>query len=92
MIKRSGAISKCHGCKENLNELVMGRIEIDFFPKADPRKHIEYWAVSKEATYYHVSIRCLRKRRPSLVLARNKLKLSEGVKIDQDAEISLGLK
>ena len=56
-----------------------------FFPKVDHIKHIEYWAVSKEAAYYHVNIRCLRKRRPSLVLARNKLKLSEGVEIGQDA-------
>ena len=69
----------------------MGRIEIDFFPKVDPMKQIKYWAVSKEAAYYHVGISCLRKRRPSLVLARNKLKLSESVEIDKNAEISLGL-
>ena len=31
----------------------MGRIEIDFFPKVDPMKQIKYWAVSKEAAYYH---------------------------------------
>ena len=49
----------------------MGRIEIDFFPKVDPMKQIKYWAVSKEAAYYHVDISCLRKRRPTLVLARN---------------------
>ena len=69
----------------------MGRIEIDFFPKVDPMKQIKYWAVSKEAAYYYVNISCLRKRRPSLVLARNKLKLSESVEIDKNAEISLGL-
>ena len=34
IVKRwSGAISKYHGFKKSLNELVMGRIEIDFFPK-----------------------------------------------------------
>ena len=54
-------------------------------------KQIKYWAVSKEAAYYHVNISCLRKRRPTLVLTRNKLKLSEGVEINKDAEISLGL-
>ena len=69
----------------------MGRIEIDFFPKKDLMKQIKYWAVSNEAAYYHVNISCLRKRRPTLVLTRNKLKLSEGVEINKDTEISLGL-
>ena len=91
MVKRSGAISKCRGCKESLNEVAMGRIEIDSFPKVDPMKQITYWAVSKEAAYYHVDISRIRKRRPTLVLALSKLKLSEGVEIDKDAEISLGL-
>ena len=54
-------------------------------------KQIKYWAVIKEAACYYVNIRFLRKRLPSLVLERNKLKLSEGVEIDQDPEISLGL-
>ena len=63
----------------------MGRIEIDFFPKVDPMKQIKYCAVSKEAAYCHINISCLRKRRPTLVLARNKLKLSEGVEIYKDA-------
>ena len=73
MVKRSRAISKCRGCKESLNKVVMGRIENDFFSKVDPMKQIKYWTVSKEAAYYHVNISSLRKRRPSLVLARNKL-------------------
>ena len=55
MVKRSGAIRKCRGCKESLNELVMGRIGIDFFPKVDPTKQIKYWVVSKEAAYYHAT-------------------------------------
>ena len=91
MIKRSGAISKCRGCKQSLNEVVMSRIKIDFFPKVDPMKQVKYWTVIKETAYYHVNIRCLRKHRPISVLARKKLKLSEGVEIDQDAEISLEL-
>ena len=53
----------------------MSRIEIDFFPKVDPMKQIKCWTVIKEAAYYHVNKRCLGKRRPSLVSARNKLKL-----------------
>ena len=70
----------------------MGRIEIDFFfSKKDLMKQIEYWAVSNEAAYYHVNISSLRKRRPTLVLTHNKLKLSEGVEINKDTEISLGL-
>ena len=54
-------------------------------------KKVKYWTVSKEASYYHVNISCLRKHRPTLVLTRNKLKLSEAVEINKDAEISLGL-
>ena len=42
MVKRSGAISKCCGCKESLNEVVIGRIEIDFFSKVDAMKQIKY--------------------------------------------------
>ena len=69
---------------------------MDCFPKVDPMKQIlgfekKYWALSKEAACYHVNISCLRKRRPSLVLARSKLKLLEGDEINKDAEISLGL-
>ena len=48
MVKRSGAIRKCRGHKEGLNEVVMGRIEIDLFPKADPTKQSKYWAVAKK--------------------------------------------
>ena len=91
MVKRFGAISKFRGCKESLNDVVMAKIEIVFFPKVDLTKQIKYWAVSKEAAYYHVNISCLRKRDLTLVLTRNKLKLLEGIEIDKDAEISLGL-
>ena len=66
-------------------------MKLIFFPKVHPIKQIKYWAVSKEAAYYQVNISCSRKRHPALVLGRNKLKLSESVKIDKDAEISLGL-
>ena len=90
MVKGSRAFTECRGYKESLNEVVMPRIQINFFPKVDPVKQTKYWAVSKEAAYYYVNISCLRKRRTSLLLARNKLKLSEGVEIDKDAEISLG--
>ena len=48
MVKRSEAISKCRGCKESLNEVAMGRIEIDSFPKVDPMKQITYWAVDDD--------------------------------------------
>ena len=40
MVKCSRTISKCRRCKESLNEVVMGRIEIDFFPKVDPMKQL----------------------------------------------------
>ena len=35
MVKRSGAISNCCGCKEGLNKVVMGKTEKFFFPKVD---------------------------------------------------------
>ena len=44
-------------------EAVIGRIEIDFFSKVHAMKQIKYWAVSKEAAYYHINISCLGKRR-----------------------------
>ena len=42
MVKRSGGISKCRGFKESLNEIVISRIEIVFFPKVDPMKQYKY--------------------------------------------------
>ena len=63
IVKRSGEINKYFGCKESLNEVLMGRIETEFFIKVDTMKQIKYWAVRKEAAYYHVRISCLRKRR-----------------------------
>ena len=59
MVKRSGAISKCCGCKDSLNKVVMGGIEIDVFPKVDPMKQIKYWAVSKEAAVSKQQACCL---------------------------------
>ena len=62
----------------------MVRIKIDFFPKVDPMKQIKYWTVIKETAYYHFNIRCLWKHRPSLVLARNKLKLTKMLRFHWD--------
>ena len=42
MLKCSGGTSKSHGCKESFNEVVIGRIEIDFFPKVDAMKQYRY--------------------------------------------------
>lgn len=33
IVKRSGEINECFGCKESLNEVLMGRTEIEFFYK-----------------------------------------------------------
>ena len=56
-----------------------------------PESMSKTWVMSKEAAYHYVNISCWRKRRPSLILARNKLKLWEGLKTENDAAISLGL-
>ena len=43
LLKRTGNISKCHGCKSNLDNYVLGRIECDFFPLIQKEKDIKVW-------------------------------------------------
>ena len=54
---------------EDLGEIILGRLELDFFPKVDHVKETKLWALSPDAGYYHPSINCLRKRRPGLSLS-----------------------
>ena len=34
-LMKSGNISKCRGCQEELEDIILGRLELDFFPKVD---------------------------------------------------------
>ena len=38
ILKRSGHIKKCHGCEEEVGENVIGRWEVDYYPKVDKKK------------------------------------------------------
>ena len=68
LMKKSGNILKCRGCKEVLGEIILGRLELDFFLEVDHVKETKHLALSSDAAYYHPLINCLRKRRPGLSL------------------------
>ena len=85
-MKKLGKISKCRGCKEELREIILGRLELDFFPKVDHIKETKHWALSGDAAYYHPSINCLRKRRPGLPLSPRDVKVDSSTKLDEKLE------
>ena len=37
-MKKLSNISKCRGCKKELGETILDRLELDFFPKVDHLK------------------------------------------------------
>ena len=43
LLKRTGNISKCHGCKSDFDNYVLGRIECDFCPLIQKEKNIKVW-------------------------------------------------
>ena len=59
-MNKSGNISKCRGCKEELGEIILDRLELDFFSRVDHVKETKHWALSSDAVYYHPLINCLR--------------------------------
>lgn len=59
LIKTLASILKCRGCKEDLGQIIMGRLEFDFFPKVDHDKETKYWLLRSDAAYYHPSINCM---------------------------------
>ena len=83
LMKKSGNISKCNGCKEQLGNLVLGRIESDFFPMIQKDDNIKYWSPETSPKYYHPHQACLRKRRPELKLTRDDIKCDSGVTISE---------
>ena len=65
IIGKTGNISKCYGCSEELKDgIVLGRMEFDYFPLVKKESKYKYWASKIDAHYYHDDIECIRKRRP----------------------------
>ena len=83
ILKRSGHIKKCHGGEEEVGENVIGRWEVDCYPKADKQNCTKYWASKVDAFYYHLNIECLRKCRPNVLLRREDVKVSEGLTLTE---------
>ena len=88
-MKKSGNISKCRSCKEELGAIILGRLELDFFPKVDHVKETKHWALSSDAAYYHPFINCLRKRPPGLSLSPRDVKVDGSTKLDEELESML---
>ena len=85
-MKKSGNISKCRGCKEEPGEIILGRLELDFFPKVDHVRETKHWTLSSDAAHYHPLINCLRKRRPGLSLSPRNVKVDSSTKLDKELE------
>ena len=79
ILKSSGHIKKCHGYEEEVGEHVIGRWEVDYYPRVDKQICTIYWASKVEAFYYHLNVGCLRKRRPNVLLRLEDFKVSEGL-------------
>lgn len=95
---RKGNISKCSGCDDlfdrtNPTLLVMGREEMDYYPKVNKSVLTKCWAVSNKKHYYCLQMKCLKARRPFLELNQVKktvsCELSEEEKRMVDEEFGL---
>ena len=78
---RKGNISKCSGCddlfdKTNSTLLVMGREEMDYYPKVNKSDLTKCWAVSNKKHYYCLKMKCLKARRPFLETSQVKKTVS----------------
>ena len=62
---------------------------MDYYPKVDKQNCTKYWVSNTDAFYYHLSVECLRKRRPNVLLRLEDFKVSEGqifnIKNERDA-------
>ena len=85
-MQKLGNISKCRGCKEELGKNMLGRLELDFFPKVDHVKEMKHWTLSSGTAYYHLPINSLRKRRPGLSLSPRHVKVDSSTKLDEELE------
>ena len=72
LLKRTRNVSKCHGCKSNLDSnYVLDRIECDFFPLIQKKKKKEkVWFPETGPKYYHPNLLCLKKRRLKVKVPR----------------------
>ena len=67
IIRKTGNISKCYGCSEELKDgIVLGRMEFDYFPLVKKESNYKYWAAKIDPHYCHTDIECIRKRRPNV--------------------------
>ena len=66
-MKRSGNVSKCHGCGSIFQKesCVLQRKEKDWWPKVV--ENTKRWALSEKNFYYCPNMACLMKRRPLLI-------------------------
>ena len=74
LLKRTGNISKCRGCKSDLDNFVLDCIECDFFPLIQKEKNIQVWFPETSPKYYHSYLLCLKNRRPNVKVTREIIK------------------
>ena len=89
LLKRTGNISKCHACRSDLDNYVLGRIECDFFPLIQKEKNIKVWFPETGPKYYHRNLLCLKKRRPNVKVTREIIKCHEDAAITEEIEACL---
>ena len=91
VIAKKGQMITCNGCKEKiLGKIILGRIELDYFPKFLEGSN-KQWCLSNSARYYHLDIECLRLRRPHLTLTEEALRFGPDAKLDESIKTSLEL-
>ena len=92
VFKKEGQIKKCHGCKGELNEIyVLGRIELDYYPKLYPDAS-KQWLLSEAPRYYHVNATCIQLRQRDYVFKRGDLRIGDGIILTDDMKEKLAIK
>ena len=89
ILKRTGNISKCHECKSDLDNFVLGCIECVFFPLRQKEKNIKVCFPETSPKYYHSHLLCLKKRRPNVKVTREIIKCHENAVITEECEACL---
>ena len=70
---------KCHGCRKEIEYYALGRIECDYFP--DVKFTMKRWGLGIDARYYHTTIKCIRLRRPDIILERENIRMEKGCEL-----------
>ena len=89
LLKRTGNISKCRGCKSDLDNYVLGHIECDFLLLIQKEKNIKVWLPETSTKYYHPNSLCLKKRCPNVKVTREIIKCHEDSIITEETEACL---